>query len=93
MIQTLKRIFSEYKSLFKGAATAIVVILIYDFIIAPGLTAKNTVINVFSFLGGAVLMFISAILIWENLFPSQKKNETWQETQDSVTTSKEDSEN
>ena len=77
MIKLLKRLYSDYKPIIKGVMTALGIIAIYDWVIAPGLTAQNTVVNIFSFIGGSVLILILGLLIWENLFKTDKKENTW----------------
>jgi hypothetical protein len=71
-MNTLKRLFQKYKTLIKGITTGFAIILIYDWLIAPGLTAKNTIINIISFVGGSVLILFVGLLIWENLFKTEK---------------------
>jgi zinc transporter ZupT len=92
-METLKRFFREYEAFFKGVGTALIIIAIFDWVIAPGLTAKNTLINVFSFLGGSFLILVVGMLIWENLFKTDKKEEKWQDKTTIGQTTKEDNEN
>ena len=93
MKNTFKRLYSDYKPLLKGYLTGLGIIAVYDWIIAPGLTAQNTLLNVISFLVGSAMILFVGLLIWDNLFKKDNTEKEWQETKDSVTASKEDSEN
>lgn len=93
MKNTLKRLYSEYKPLFKGVLTGLGMIAIYDWIIAPGLTAQNTFINIISFLVGYVMILFVGLLIWDNLFKNDKTEKECQETSEiSGTVSSKDNE-
>lgn len=79
-MKTLKRIYQEYKPLLKGCLHAFLIISIYDWVIAPGLTAANTFVNILSILLGILMMVLVGILIWENLFKTEKNQQKCNET-------------
>ena len=90
----LKNLYREYKPLFKGVLTALGIIAIYDWVIAPGLTAQNTFINIISFLVGSLMILIVGLLIWENLFKNDKTEKECKETSEMTgTVSNKDNEN
>lgn len=47
--------------------TVLGVVAIFDWIIAPGLTAQSTVINILSFLLAGVISTIVGVILWNEL--------------------------
>ena len=47
--------------------TALGVVAIFDWVIAPGLTAQNTIINILSFLLAGVISTIVGVITWNEL--------------------------
>ena len=81
MLETVKKIYTEYKPIFKGLFTVLGVIAIFDWLIAPGLTVANTFINVLSFVAGSVIILFFGLLVWDNGFKNLIiKKEKWQGT-------------
>jgi hypothetical protein len=94
-MKTIKYYLKEYSILIKSLLSVLGIIAIYDWIIAPGLTAQNTWLNIGSFVVGSILILFVGLSIWENIFKINKKEEKWQETPSETIgqTSKEDNEN
>ena len=74
MIKTFKNLYKKYDTFIKGVLTALGMIAIYDWIIAPGLTAQNTLINIASFVVGSILMvfMLTRTSLISLLIPSSK---------------------
>lgn len=67
MKEQIKKFYKNYKSYFKGLFTALGFFAIFDWVIAPGLTASNTLINVLSFILAGVVSMVGGILIWNHI--------------------------
>ena len=66
----VKEFFKKYKSVFNGVLTVLGVIAVYDWIIAPGLTAKNTFVNILALIAGVFLATIIGIILF-NAFKNE----------------------
>lgn len=57
----------KIKHVLKIVFTALGVVAIFDWVIAPGLTAQNTLINILSFLLAGVISTIVGVIVWNEL--------------------------
>jgi hypothetical protein len=54
----------KIKKALKILFTVLGVVAIFDWVIAPGLTQQNTLVNIFSFLLAGVISTIVGVLLW-----------------------------
>ena len=67
MKETLKKTFN--KNLLAVVVVILGIILIFEFIVFPGLTASDTILNIISLLlGGFSSLFAFHFIQWKNLF-------------------------
>lgn len=59
--------------------TVLGVVAIFDWVIAPGLTAQNTVINIFAFLLAGVISTIVGVILWNELHEDDQENKQVEE--------------
>lgn len=57
----------KIKHSLKIVFTILGVVAIFDWVIAPGLTAQSTVINILSFLLAGVISTIVGVVVWNEL--------------------------
>jgi drug/metabolite transporter (DMT)-like permease len=57
----------KIKNGLKILFSALGIVAIFDWIIAPGLTAQSTVINILSFLLAGVVSTIVGIILWDKV--------------------------
>ena len=75
----LKNFFNNYKPFFGTVMTGLGIIAVYDWIIFPGLTTKNTFTNIMALIGGTFLILIIGIVIWEGLIKTNKQDKNEQD--------------
>lgn len=57
----------KIKQWLKILFTALGIVAIFDWVIAPGLTAQNTVINILSFLLAGFVSTIVGVILWNEV--------------------------
>jgi drug/metabolite transporter (DMT)-like permease len=57
----------KIKHWLKILFSALGIVAIFDWVIAPGLTAQNTVINILSFLLAGVVSTIVGVILWNEV--------------------------
>ena len=57
----------KIKHWLKILFSALGIVAIFDWVIAPGLTAQNTVINILSFLLAGVISTIVGVILWNEV--------------------------
>lgn len=70
----------KIKHALKILFTALGVVAIFDWVIAPGLTAQNTVINILSFLLAGIISTIVGVILWNEV--TEKDEEKQEEDKD-----------
>lgn len=70
----------KIKHALKILFTALGVVVIFDWVIAPGLTAQNTVINILSFLLAGIISTIVGVILWNEV--TEKDEEKQEEDKD-----------
>lgn len=75
MKDILKNLYQRYKPFFNGVLTLLGVIAIFDWIIFPGLTSSNTIINILSFILMIIVIFVT-VAIWFNCLKPKKSELT-----------------
>lgn len=70
----------KIKHALKILFTALGVVAIFDWVIAPGLTAQNTVINILSFLLAGIISTIVGVILWNEV--NEKDEEKQEEDKD-----------
>ena len=70
----------KIKRALKILFTALGVVAIFDWVIAPGLTAQNTVINILSFLLAGIISTIVGVILWNEV--TEKDEEKQEEDKD-----------
>ena len=86
MKNSIKQCYSEYKPFLEGFFTIFGAIAIFEWVVAPGLTAANTFINILSAALGVVTIMIIGTLIWKNLFVPEKEFELTEEEKEKIMT-------
>jgi len=65
----------KIKHWLKILFSALGIVAIFDWVIAPGLTAQNTVINILSFLLAGVVSTIVGIILWDKVTEVEEEKE------------------
>lgn len=65
----------KIKNALRILFTVLGVVAIFDWVIAPGLTQQNTVINVLSFLLAGVISTIVGVILWNEFTEVEEENE------------------
>jgi hypothetical protein len=91
MKEFIKLFYQEYKSFFEGVMVTLGIIAIFEWVIAPGLTTPNTIINILSLLLGLIIfLWVGIKFVWENLFGSNNTKSTSVKTTEEKTKKQED---
>ena len=77
----MKKIYEKNKLIIQGILVSLGGIALLEWVIAPGLTVANTILNVFSALLSVVVLFVIGLFFWENLIKNNKKEETWEKSE------------
>ena len=75
----MKKIYEKNKIIIQGTLVSLGGIGLFEWVISPGLTVANTIVNMFSVLLSVVVLFVIGVFFWENLIKNNKKEETWKE--------------
>jgi drug/metabolite transporter (DMT)-like permease len=70
----------KIKKALKTLFTVLGVVAIFDWVIAPGLTQQNTLINILSFLLAGIISTIVGVILWNEI--TQVKEEKKEEDKD-----------
>jgi drug/metabolite transporter (DMT)-like permease len=70
----------KIKKALKILFTVLGVVAIFDWVIAPGLTQQNTLINILSFLLAGIISTIVGVILWNEI--TQVKEEKKEEDKD-----------
>ena len=70
----------KIKKALKTLFTVLGVVAIFDWVIAPGLTQQNTLINILSFLLAGIISIIVGVIVWNEL--TENKEEELKEKED-----------
>jgi drug/metabolite transporter (DMT)-like permease len=70
----------KIKKALKILFTVLGVVAIFDWVIAPGLTQQNTLINILSFLLAGIISTIVGVIVWNEL--TENKEEELKEKED-----------
>lgn len=79
MKNKLKKIYQDSKPFLRGFFTTLGFIAIFDWVIAPGLTTSNTIINILSFILAGVISILVGIIMWNELKIENKGDEITEE--------------
>jgi hypothetical protein len=75
MKEKLKLFYQIYKPLFKGLLTFFGFVAIFEWVIGPGLSSPNTVINILTFVFAGVVSTILGVLLWNEITPKDKDDD------------------
>ena len=75
MKEKLKLFYPIYKPLFKGLLTFFGFVAIFEWVIGPGLSSPNTVINILTFVFVGVVSTIVGVLLWNEITPKDKDDD------------------
>lgn len=65
----------KIKNLLKILFIALGVVAIFDWVIAPGLTAPNTFVNILSFILAGIVSTVVGVIIWNKVTDNEEKKE------------------
>lgn len=65
----------KIKKALKILFTVLGVVAIFDWVIAPGLTQQNTLINILSFLLAGIISTIVGVIVWNELTEDKESKE------------------
>ena len=68
----MKKIYEKNKIIIQGTLVSLGGIGLFEWVISPGLTVANTILNVFSALLSVVVLFVIGLFFWENLIKNNK---------------------
>lgn len=74
MKEQIKKYFNEYLPFFKGVLVSLGIIGIFDWVIAPGLTSQNTILNIISLLMLIGVLLFIGVSVYELFFKQKNKN-------------------
>lgn len=63
----------KIKHWLKILFSALGIVAIFDWVIAPGLTAQNTVVNILSFLLAGIVSTIVGVILWNEVTEIQEE--------------------
>lgn len=72
MIKIIKNLYRKYKTYFKIILILLGIIGVFDWVIAPGLTAKNTLMNIISLISLLLIILYIGVLVYELFFNKKK---------------------
>jgi hypothetical protein len=72
MKEKLKLFYQIYKPLLKGLIAFFGFVAIFEWVIGPGLSSANTVINILTFVFAGVVSTILGVLLWDEITPKDK---------------------
>lgn len=72
----------KIKKALKILFTVLGVVAIFDWVIAPGLTQQNTLINILSFLLAGIISTIVGVIVWNELTEDTDQVEESKEKED-----------
>lgn len=79
----------KYKRIIQGIFVPLGGIALFDWVIAPGLTEPNSIINMFSLLLGIVVILAIGIFFWENFLKNHKTDNKWEDIETNTNKEKE----
>jgi drug/metabolite transporter (DMT)-like permease len=72
----------KIKKALKILFTVLGVVAIFDWVIAPGLTQQNTLINILSFLLAGIISTIVGVIVWNELTENKEEESKEKEDED-----------
>jgi uncharacterized membrane protein YjfL (UPF0719 family) len=75
MKEKLKLFYEIYKPIFIGLLTFIGFVAVFEWVIGPGLSSANTIINILTFIFAGVVSTILGVVLWNEITPNQKKDD------------------
>lgn len=63
----------KIKHWLKILFSALGIVAIFDWVIAPGLTAQNTIVNILSFLLAGIVSTIVGVILWNEVTEIQEE--------------------
>lgn len=72
----------KIKKSLKLLFTVLGVVAIFDWVIAPGLTQQNTLINILSFLLVGIISTIVGVIVWNELTEDKEEESKEKEVED-----------
>ena len=74
MKEKIKLFYETYKPILRGLLAFVGFVTIFEWIIGPGLTSPNTVINILTFIFAGIVSTILGVILWNEITPNQKKD-------------------
>lgn len=65
----------KIKNTLKIIFAALGVVAIFDWVIAPGLTAPNTFVNILSFVLAGIVSTVVGVILWNKVTDEEEKKE------------------